>query len=284
MALTKLLAASPHPHGNEIISTACKSGNEAMVHLLLDAGCDPNNTDKFGRTLLFHAVDGNHRGLVVFLLQAGADVNARQSAECWFGLLGHAVVSGFSEVAMLSIEGGAGDVAVLERVVGGGGGVDIDLDQGAPVVWACKGRHARAVRLLLENGARIEGQEAWGLTAVTAAEGETALCLAVMYGHANVVLALLDDGPPLETWRWPELGHTSTYKYQPQYYEYLDAPENHGRTTLYHATVTGYVEIVRMLLSRGSTAMAVQATGGHSALLFATRNTQIPLLNQDNTM
>jgi cytohesin len=56
---------------------ACKKGYEQVVRALLDSPkTEIQREDHDGRQALFHAVEGNHTGIVVLLLDHGALIDA----------------------------------------------------------------------------------------------------------------------------------------------------------------------------------------------------------------
>ena len=66
------------PEGETILMTAARTGQPEVVKLLLDAGADLNAREHwFGETALMWAAAENHAEAVRVLVEAGADVNAR---------------------------------------------------------------------------------------------------------------------------------------------------------------------------------------------------------------
>ncbi|KAL2825088.1 hypothetical protein BDW59DRAFT_162035 [Aspergillus cavernicola] len=139
--------------------------------------------------------------------------------------------------------------------------------------------YAHLVRVILSKGAnpnrrckRRKGNK----------RGETALCLAAIYGRSEVVLELLSDGTPPESWRRP--AETTVRSSYPPYYNFIDTWDNYQHTPLYFATSYSHVDIVRMLLARGSTAINTPSRTGVTPLKFAEEHRHEPLEHGDNTM
>ena len=53
-----------------------------FIEMLVEAGCDPNCADRYGRTPLTVMANGRNRDMVKFLIQHGADVNKKDFSYC----------------------------------------------------------------------------------------------------------------------------------------------------------------------------------------------------------
>ncbi|VDI01283.1 Hypothetical predicted protein [Mytilus galloprovincialis] len=57
------------------LTAACEGGNEKIVQLLIDKGCNKNKIDCFGQTPLTAACGRGHEKIVHFLIDKGCDIN-----------------------------------------------------------------------------------------------------------------------------------------------------------------------------------------------------------------
>ena len=64
----------------------------------------------------------------------------------------------------------------------------VDIDNWSPLLWASKSGSVDCVEMLLDSGISAESRDS---------KGNTALHVAVIHGHAKVVLCLLDHGAPI---------------------------------------------------------------------------------------
>lgn len=64
---------------------AAAKGHQEVVHYLLRAGYDVNDSDELGNTALMFAAFNNHIAMVTLLLDWGADITA-QNADGWDAL------------------------------------------------------------------------------------------------------------------------------------------------------------------------------------------------------
>jgi ankyrin repeat protein len=171
---------------------------------MLDTNQDPDRAGSGGKTALMIAAQAGDRDLVARLIEAGADVNARN--EHLGTPLMFAATGGSVPVTRALIERGAQVDAVaqlgwtpllLAAAKGNteaallliGSGADPNLADGygwTPLMRAITGRHGDTVRALLATGSMDLGaREESGATALHIAAGE---------GQADMVAALLAAG------------------------------------------------------------------------------------------
>lgn len=198
--------------------SAISGGDDAIVHMILDAGADVNTTSPgvvHCDTPLQRAVMVERTDYVRLLLARDADVNApsiqhnRDSGRPGATILQDAVRSGNEEIIHLILEAGA--------------------DINAPASIADRSRNAlqqaadmgnlNLIQVLLQKGADVNAP-------ASRDAGVTALQAASLHGHLAIVVKLLDAGADIN-------GLASEYD---------------GRTALEGAAEHGRLDIVALLL------------------------------------
>jgi ankyrin repeat protein len=148
--------------------------SRAMVSMLIEAGADVNARDDEDYTALDVAAGDGNEALVRLLLDAGANVTT--SPNCKRSVLMLAVCEGEEGVAQMLIDAGA----------------DADWqdeDGNSALIAAAEDGHVEILRRLLDAGADIN----LGNTA-----SQTALFRAVVGGYEDVVRVLLDAGADVD--------------------------------------------------------------------------------------
>ena len=174
-----ILKASFKIDDNEnVLEAAVRSGNLALVKLLVEAGAQVNVAAGPGPkpdghyTALQAAAERGDLEMVKYLLEAGADVNAMPSYHCGMTVLQAAVSSGNQDVVTLLLEAYA----------------DVHAD---PASWmgvtamqaAARGGHLAIAKQLKEAGASVNEPAQW--------RGNTTLQWACQRGHTEFVKWLL---------------------------------------------------------------------------------------------
>jgi ankyrin repeat protein len=182
-------ANAANRYGVPPLSLASTNGNAELVKLLLEAGANANVTLQGGETVLMTAARAGSVEAVKALLSHGANPNARermdQTALMWAAAEGHA--------------------AVVRALIDGKADVNATLKSGfTPFFFAVREGHIDVVRALLAGGVdvnqalqRQEGERQPGAPAPfrgPVAKGTSALSMAVLNGHFELAIALVDAG------------------------------------------------------------------------------------------
>ncbi len=162
------------------LTLAARNGNEAIVRQLIEAGADANTATPGGETALMSAARTGRLGAVKALLEAGAKVDATlkngQTALMW------ATAENHLTVVRELIDSGAR----LERKLGSG------YDA---FFFAVREGHREMTRLLLAKGANLHASmQPDRLGDKLPQPGTTALALAIMNGHLELAIDLLELG------------------------------------------------------------------------------------------
>jgi len=141
----------------DFLGACCHKGQTTFVRLLLDAGADVNARDSVNITPLMKCFE--HADTCRLLLERGADVSVKNDLE--ITALDVALANGWLAVAKLLVQHGA----------------DVN-EQPYYLTRAAEDGHIEVVRFLLESGADPNRQDK---------EGDTALRHARREGHAEIV-------------------------------------------------------------------------------------------------
>ncbi|MDX6694785.1 MAG: hypothetical protein QOF02_2388 [Blastocatellia bacterium] len=156
---------------SDVLVSAVFKGDLQAVKELIAAGVDVNVVDKeVGITALMQAVNFNNQEMVVLLLAAGADANARGEG-------------GQTALTMLSNETTAETIWTL---ISAGAKVNHRDDDGAsPLITAAMVSNEPAIHALVEAGAKLNARDN---------EGRTALACAAEHDRLESVRVLLREG------------------------------------------------------------------------------------------
>lgn len=163
-------------YGVPPLALACTNGNSAIVRLLLQAGADANTTLKGGESVLMLAARSGNVEAVKLLLAGGAKLESRerlgQTALMWAAAEGH--------------------TAVVRALIDAGAGINVTLDSGFNAFFfAVRAGHLDTVRAFLAAGVDAN---AMMQRPARRAPHTNPLMLAVMNGHFELAIALIDAG------------------------------------------------------------------------------------------
>jgi ankyrin repeat protein len=191
---------------------AAANGHLDVMVFLIDHGADANARNDSGMTPI-HLAKGSRKDLLVFLVDHGADPRAR-SVEGWTAL--HAAAQ-------------AGHKDSVEFLLARGGDVHARCDgpYGTPLTMAASNGRREVAELLLARGADVNARSD---------DGDSPLHDAASRGHFDVVRLLLNRGA--------DVNARSTSR--------IPAQARAGNTPLHDAVAKGHEEVVGLLLARGA--------------------------------
>jgi ankyrin repeat protein len=160
----RLLEAGADPNkallaGETPLMVAARAGNAAVVDLLAAKGANVNADATRGQTALMWAVAQKHPAVVKVLIARGADIHARSDA--------------WSQVMAVFPHG----ILDYNRPIPHG--------SDTALLFAARVGDLESAKLLVEAGARVDDEDAWGVSATV---------LAAHSGFADVVAFLLENG------------------------------------------------------------------------------------------
>jgi uncharacterized protein len=209
-------ARLPNRYGLTPLGLACSNGNAALIRLLADAGADVNAADPTGETPLMTAASVGPLDAVRLLVERGAVVDAKDPTFQQTALM-FAVRGNHSPVAQFLIDHGA-DVNARTRtgetppwvlpnsVPGFGHGVGIVRgglpERGSrylipgsmtPLLYAARDGRLEVARMLVAAGASVSQTDANGITP---------LLMAITNNHVDVARYLLDQKSAVNVTDW----------------------------------------------------------------------------------
>ncbi|KAL7286755.1 hypothetical protein TKK_0018900 [Trichogramma kaykai] len=259
------------------LTLACAGGHEELVGLLLNRGADIEHRDKKGFTPLILAATAGHQKVVEILLNHGADLEAQSER---------------TKDTSLSLACSGGRYEVVDILLNKGANKEHrNVSDYTPLSLAASGGYVNIIKLLLSHGAEINSRTGSKL-------GISPLMLAAMNGHTSAVKLLLDMGSDInaqiETNRNTALTLACFQGRHEVVSLLLDRKANiehrakTGLTPLMEAASGGYIEVGKVLISKGAdvnatpvpssrdTALTIAADKGH--------NRFVELLLQSNAL
>jgi len=264
--------------------SAAEKGQVKVVNRLIEMGAEVNQVAQSGNTPLLRAVQAKHVAVVRALLEAGADVEAadKRGIRC----LGYAALSGDVDLCRLLLDHRA-DVNAQDH-----------RNNTALIIAATLGHHEIVSMLLEAEGIAKDIINQVGYTALMcaaqegklqcaedlikaganktiAAEGWTALSLAIEKGHAQVAAKILENDPSLKASHGAQALHAAVKKGdEATLTALLDIGLDvnayaEGKTLLTYAAELGNASMTDLLLKKGANC-ALLDSKKMSPLLIAT--------------
>ena len=191
-------------YGVPPLSLAAENGSAPLIERLLAAGADPNTAMPGGETVLMTAARVGAPDAVRVLLAHGADPNARdevggQTALMWAAARDNAAA--IHVLAELGADVHAKTASGPRRPRSSANFTSPPPTGFTPLMFAVRGGHLDATRVLLETGADVND---------TLSDGQSALVVATANAHWQLADYLLDQGadPNLAGAGWNALHQT----------------------------------------------------------------------------
>jgi len=219
--------ADPKARNHAPVLSAARSGNVEVMTLLLDHGGDVNAKEPLrGQTALMWAASERHTSMVRLLLARGADVHAHT-------------------IPLEPSGGGRGGGPGAGLGPGAGRGRTNGANRFTALLFATRAGDLESVRLLAEAGANVND---------TDTQGQGAVLLAALRGHAKVAIYLLDKGADPNA---AEAGYTALHWASGSWETELTAtsitPDREGEEWGTVAGVKiGRLDLVKSLLQHGA--------------------------------
>ncbi|KAI9746377.1 MAG: hypothetical protein M1818_000090 [Claussenomyces sp. TS43310] len=267
---------SPDSDGETALHLATRSGQEAVVQILVDNHADLEIIDNDGWRALYRAVRKDFLPIVKILLDNGADINATcdkwtplQCAACFASgqlveeLLKRTDPAAFREAktnageTALHIAARSGNLQAVELLLAEPIEIrtninSIDNDGWTPLFGACVSGMVDVARVLLESDPAAD-------VGTTIGNGDRALNTASRSGHINVVRQLLQ---------------------YPAVRDAIDLMDGDGWTSLCCATGKGHQNVTQLLIENGANLTAQTGKSGEMALHIAVRLEQQDIIKQ----
>jgi hypothetical protein len=136
----------------ELLSLAARHGQVESMGVLIEVGASPTTTDKRGRTPLMAAVQSRKPEAIRFLIDHGADVNARDQLQ---------------GTALLRAAGSFGSLESVQVLLLAGAEVNVQDKNGmTPLMWAARWGDAQRVEALVKAGATVTVRDNSGKSAL----------------------------------------------------------------------------------------------------------------------
>ena len=223
-------ATTPEPDGTTPLHWATRADSLESVELLIQAGVDVGAVNRYGITPLALAAENGSAAIVQALLVAGADPDTETP----------------EGETVLMVAARTGRVDVIDQLIAGGATIDATESWRGQtaLMWAAAENNAATVTALIEAGADVEARS-------TGTGGLTPLLFSVREGQVDTARALLAAGADVNA------GVNNTSESTGSY-----TPTASGHTSpLVLAIINAHYELAAMLLKEGADPNAPDARG-----------------------
>ena len=222
--------------GVELLSRAVRVGDVKAAEDLLDAGVNPDLSDRQGATPLQHAASMNQFDAVKVLLRYHANPNALTSA-------------GRARATPLQYAVELGNVQMASTLIAGGAEVNAKGPRGRTALHFAGSHKLDMLQLLIEKGADVNARDA---------DGDSGLDEAVWIGALDAAAILLAHGAHLNDVQTTSgatpvneasyRGHAQVVRYLLQFHPELTIPDKRGNGPLANAVRMGRQECAQLLI------------------------------------
>lgn len=150
-AVKILLENNANILNEELLHIVCVLGNQRLLKLLIEYGCNVNELDKYGRTPAYWAVQEDNLTCLKILYEQGANFS----------------IKGENEETLLYFATGEKNIVIVQYLLNIGMKNDINDINFPPLILATNYNDKDMVKLLLDNGANINLKDNFGNTALT---------------------------------------------------------------------------------------------------------------------
>jgi len=245
-AVAAVVLAAPAWASGPPLVDAARTGDLAVVRLLLAEGTDASAAEADGSSPLLWAAHRADLEMAELLVEAGADVN--DANDLGVTPLWAASEQGYAPLVRLLLAAGAVPDAPL-------------LSGETPLMVAARGGFAEVAEQLLEAGAEVDH---------SATRRQTPLMWAAAAGHPEVVRVLVEHGADVHarSERWRQMMAVEPHGHAP-YNRWIP----HGGTTpLLFAVGAGDMASARLLVEAGASVDEADAWGVSATMLAAHGN------------
>ncbi|WP_300667629.1 ankyrin repeat domain-containing protein [Desulfoluna sp.] len=246
------------------INAAVKNGDLKTVEKLLNEGVNVNSVDKYGYNILMTALGVGEFEMASFLIDKGADVHHESKLEN--NPLEVAIRSKNVAIVRKLVENGANihekwfkgmcpvvlaaihSPEILEFLIEKDVDVNVETDDGmTALAYAVDGKDLKPVKLLVDNGAKINKQDIFGTAPIH------------LSGSYEIMKYLISKGADVNIQE--NMGHAPLNMFygRPEYVELLldngadiDLQRSDGETPLHKAIRKKRIESAKLLIKRGA--------------------------------
>ena len=268
--------------GATCFTLAANFGHTETVRYLVGLkDVDVNHSQNNGRTALHHVIHEGHRDVMQVLIDAGADIEAKDK-KGFSPLLRASILGKFAIVKML-VEAGAdvrvtnnrGDTCLILAAISGhtetvrylAGLKDVDVNHAlnnghTALHWAVHEGPPDVVQVLIDAGADMEAKDDRGRSALLRASISGKIAAVKMLVEAGAGVRFTDTKGATCFTLAAFFGHTETVRYLVGLKDVdVSHSQNNGLTALHHVAHEGHRDVTQVLIDAGADIEAKDGLG-----------------------